>query len=475
MADGTRPDIDVVVVGSGAAGLCAALAAREAGAGVLVAEALGEVGGSSRLSGGVVMGAGSRVQTAAGIDDHADLLYREYLAINQWQVIPAVVRAFADNSGATIDWLLDHGVDFHDELIVGGDESRARSHLAKGAGQGLVDALHRACREAGVDIALGRRIDRLLVDDAGRVEGVAVGDDEIATAATVLTTGGFGANPALLAARFPSACYDDWTWYIGASGAQGDALALTEVVGAAIEGHDRGLRTMEPHWIQRNEAMTPGWMVYVDRSGHRFVDETAPYGLMDAMVRSRGNELFAIFDDSAIHPAPERAEFYRHAYKAAWPGHAPFEPRNWRADVVESMVAAGRVVPHDTLAEVAAGLGLDPAALGGTIERYNRFADAGVDADFAKAGKFLARVDRPPFYGVPLRPTVVNLTASGLRIDASGAVLGCDGASIAGLFAAGECIGGLIGPVYMGSGNSLGTCTTMGRLAGASAAQEVGR
>jgi succinate dehydrogenase/fumarate reductase flavoprotein subunit len=465
----TRADVDVVVVGSGAAGLCAALSAAEGGATVLVAESEGVVGGSSRLSGGVVMGAGSSVQAAAGIDDTGELLYRDYLAINQWQVVSGLVRTFADNSGATIDWLVANGVEFYSELIVGGDESRPRSHLAKGGGQGLVDALHRRCRDVGVDIALGQRVDRLLIDDA-TVVGVAVGDDEILADATVLTTGGFGANPAMLAERYPSAWHDDWTWYIGADGSQGDAFALTAAVGAATEAHDRGLRTLEPHWIKRNEAMTPGWMMYVDQSGRRFVDETAPYGLLDAAVRSRGNLAFAIFDDAAIHPPPERATFYRHCYKAEWPGHGPFEPRNWRGDVVEAMVDAGRVRPCGTIAEVAGELGIEAASLCGTVARYNRFVADGEDADYAKAAKFLAPIATPPFYGVPLRPTVVNLTASGVRIDRTTAVVGVDGARIPGMFAAGECIGGLVGPVYLGSGNSLGTCTTMGRLAGHAAA-----
>lgn len=241
------PDVDVVVVGSGAAGLCAALSAAESGASVLVAESESEVGGSSRLSGGVIMGAGTSVQRDAGIDDDdADRLYREYMAINQWQVVAALARCYADNCGPTIEWLISQGVEFHDQLIVGGDESRPRSHLVKGSGQGLVDALRRAAVAAGVDIAVGQRVDRLF-------------------------------------------------------------------------------------------SLTP--------------------------------------------------------------------------------------------------------------------------------------VSSPPFYGVPVGPTVVNLTASGLRIDVDTRVLSNRGTPIAGLHAAGECVGGIIGPVYVGSGNSLGTCTTIGRLAGLAAAE----
>jgi succinate dehydrogenase/fumarate reductase flavoprotein subunit len=134
------------------------------------------------------------------------------------------------------------------------------------------------------------------------------------------------------------------------------------------------------------------------------------------------------------------------------------------------VVAEGRLVPHDSIAGLAEAIGVDPTALVGTIERYNGFGVEGRDADFGKAGRFLAPVARPPFYGVLVRPTVVNLTASGLRIDGDTRVLTNRGTPLPGLHAAGECVGGIIGPVYVGSGNSLGTCTTMGRVAGRTAA-----
>jgi flavocytochrome c len=465
----TARDVDVLVIGSGAAGLCAALAAHEAGATVLVAESEAVVGGSSRLSGGVVMGSGSSVQRAAGIADSPELMYREYMALNQWQVMPGPVRTLAFECGATIDWLIDHGVHFEDRLIYGGDESQPRSHVVTGRGDGLIDPLHARCREADIDIALGLRVDRLLVDN-GRVVGAAVGDDELRAGAVVLATGGFGANPARLQQLFPSAWHEGWTWYIGADGSRGDAIDLTEPLGAMVVNHDRGLRTLEPHFIQRNEAILPGWLVIVDQAGQRFMDESAPYGIADAMMRRVGDVAYVIFDDAAIHPPADRVEFYKSRYKQAWPGMPPFQPRNWIADVIDPMVAEGRVSCHATVEAVAVDLGIDSAALAGTIERYNEFAATGHDGDYAKNGTFLAPLSTPPFYGVVVRPTVVNLTATGLRIDADTRVVGRHGRAIEGLFAAGECTGGVIGAVYMGSGNSLGNSTTMGRVAGRAAA-----
>ena len=115
-------DVDVLVMGSGAAGLSAALAARESGAdSVLVAEAEGIVGGSSRLSGGLTMGAGTRYQKALGIEDDADSLFHDYMQLNQWKVEAAVVRRLCERAGPTVEWLGDLGVEYYDQLVYGGD------------------------------------------------------------------------------------------------------------------------------------------------------------------------------------------------------------------------------------------------------------------------------------------------------------------------------------------------------------------
>src|SRR6266436_417688 len=99
-------DVDVLVVGSGAAGLAAALSAREHGAqSVLIAESEGLVGGSSRLSGGLMMGAGTRYQHTLGITDDAGSLFHDYMQLNQWKVESAVVRRLAELAGPTVEWL----------------------------------------------------------------------------------------------------------------------------------------------------------------------------------------------------------------------------------------------------------------------------------------------------------------------------------------------------------------------------------
>jgi succinate dehydrogenase/fumarate reductase flavoprotein subunit len=173
--------------------------------------------------------------------------------------------------------------------------------------------MHRVALERGIDLALGRRVDRLVVTDdaiAGvAVAGVASGDDELTADAVVIATGGFGANHELLAEFFPSAAATDWTWYIGADGARGDALTLGASVQAQTIGHDRGLRLLHPNFVRTYEAYLPAWVVVVDRSGRRFYDESAPYGIVDNLHRAHGDLAWVVFDDAALRFEGERWQY----------------------------------------------------------------------------------------------------------------------------------------------------------------------
>lgn len=467
-----RRDFDVIVIGSGVAGLAAAVSAREYGAEeVLVVEGETVVGGSSRLSGGVVMGSGSELQRKAGIDDDPENLVHEYTALNGWDVNTGPVRRWALRTGETIDWLAGHGVPFFDRLIFGGDERQARSHCVDGGGQALVDALYSACRDVGVEFALGRRVERLLTDGQGQVTGVASDGEELTSAAVVVAAGGFGANPERLREHFPSAWVDGWSWYIGAESSRGDAFCFAEQVEAQVTGHDRGLRTLDPNLARLNEAFLPGWAVVVGPDGRRFADETAPYGLMDSLFRAHGDRAFVVFDDAALRPPADMADQYRDAYKQVWPNHPPFRTKNYNADIIDAHLAGGgdKVRRSDSIVGLEGALGLPEGSLVGELARYNDMAARGEDDDFGKAGKFLLPLRTPPYYAVEVRPLTVNVTACGLRIDGHARVLHKDGFAVPGLFAAGECTGGII-KTYIGSGNSLANACGFGRIAGEEAA-----
>src|SRR5258706_7024618 len=120
------------------------------------------------------------------------------MSANRWTVEPAVVRALANESATAVEWLGDLGVRFYDRIYFSSDEPLPRGHSAIGKGRAIVDTLYGEVRKRrNIEVTLGRRIDRLLVS-GGRVVGAAVPGYEVTAGATVLATGGFGANPELL-------------------------------------------------------------------------------------------------------------------------------------------------------------------------------------------------------------------------------------------------------------------------------------
>jgi succinate dehydrogenase/fumarate reductase flavoprotein subunit len=468
-----RIEIDVVVVGSGAAGLAAALAANDQGARVVVAESESVVGGASRLSAGMVMGADTSIQRAAGLEDERDGLYQEYLLANQYTIKPGIVRRLADDSGPAIEWLAELGVRFFPHVMQGGGERVPRSHVPDGGGeqpggQHIVDVLHRACKQRGIEIALGNRVDRLL-QRGEAVVGVTTGGEDIEAGAVVLATGGFGANPSLIARHLPSiGRYGDLVFYIGPDSSRGDGLALAREAGASMVGHDISVPLLTPRIDSREfDAYLPGWMLLLGPDGRRVCDETAPYGQTYGLVRAAGDVAFGVFDAQTLadNNTPELPTF-----KPEFPPGSPMPPHIWTNESIQRLLESGAAVEAQTLEQLADGLGLPPAALAGAVARYNGFAVAGEDRDFRKPARFLRPVESPPFYGVPIRPAAVGITCYGIEIDADGHVLSPPSGAIEGLFAAGECTGGVIGSRYVGSGNGWASCLVFGRAAGRSAA-----
>jgi succinate dehydrogenase/fumarate reductase flavoprotein subunit len=228
---------DVVVVGSGAAGLPAAIVAREAGASVILVEAQDHIGGHAICSGGnVSLGGGNSYQKKYGIEDSPDLLFRDLI---DWSVVEPngappyryndreIVRAFADHSVAAFDFLLAHGVKIIDQapdnlsgheigmsalrtlhcaamdwpLVQTGQPADPELRATTSSGNGLMQPLHASAEKAGVRLMLRHRMTAVhrQAPAPGRVTGIAVEHDGIernirALKAVVIATGGSSGN-----------------------------------------------------------------------------------------------------------------------------------------------------------------------------------------------------------------------------------------------------------------------------------------
>lgn len=455
-------DFDVIVVGGGGGGLAAAATAAEAGASALVAEAAPGVGGATALSGGSFMAAGTPVQAAAGYPgDTVDEFFDHYLTFNRWQADPAVARRFCEQATPTMAWLTALGVEFRPENLYRAARERVpRTHRPTGGGLAIVEALHRACRASGVEFALGNRVDDLIVRD-GRVAGVRSRGEELTADAVIITTGGFGSNPDLVAEHFPDAGRGGGQpWSPEPATCVGDGLRLGVRAGAAAGGRNRGELLLSTGFARDLEPFVPGWLVYLTPDGRRFVNEAAPYTVITPTLLDQADWCWAILDDAARSSATA-------------PVDARWGMGSWIGDVLQAEARNGRVLTADTVAGLAAMTQMPAVTLAATIDRYNSDCRAGADSRFGKDPSVMKPVATPPFYAVRLRPLVVAVTGYGLLIDADARVLReADGEPVPGLYAAGEVTGSVIGAQYLGGGNAIGSALIFGRIAARAAAAD---
>ena len=448
-------DYDVIVIGSGAAGLAASIMAQEGGARLLIVEADGIVGGSSRLSGGHFYAAGTSIQRASGVlDDTPDAMYSYFLTLNQWKVEPGVVRRYCDYATPTFEWLRELGVVYRPERVyISGIDTVRRGHPPEGEGLAVVKVLDAERIRRGIDMVMQARAEQVLTDGQGRVTGVRVAGEDVHAPAVVIASGGFGHNPAFLEKFWPdSKMGGDWTWCISGPKSMGDGITLGEGAGGTVGGHNRGLLLLTPGFARDLEVAAPPWAILVSREGRRFTDETAPYPVLAGLFKRNGGMAYAVFDEDA------RAS-------------AAFGP-SFNADTLEAQANSGRIIRADTLAELASAAKMNPGPLIGTITRYNVDCQTGHDSAYLKPARHLRPIVRPPFYAVEMRPAIIAWTGTGLRIDPEAHVIGENELPIPGLYAAGETVGTFHGDVYIGGGGSYGPAVTFGRIAGANAAVE---
>lgn len=461
-------DFDIIIVGGGGAGLSAAIEATRAGASCIILEADTKLGGATALSGGVFYAAGTSVQRAAGIEDSADEMFHYLMTLNHWRIKPDIFRIIADESGPTLEWLIAEGTEFRPEqLTTGGIETKPRAHPSYGAGMGIAETLINTAGVLGIETALGTRVERLLVEN-GRVVGVHAGGMDLRAPSVIVTTGGFGNSPEMLARYYPTAARRGaWTWAVHhrAPFILGDGIKLGEQVNANIVGHDTGLLLPSSNAAGKAlEPFMPPWLMLVNREGQRFIPETSSYTISGYAINEQTDEVaFAIFDERSMTEASADLSYLD-------PYGSGIEIPTWEEPTLRARVASGEISVAATLEELAAKMGIDPLGLVESARVYNEDCAVGTDTHFfQKLGKRYP-VATPPFYAAEIRASVIGVTGAGLDIDRDCRVLDVHGRPIPGLYAAGEVLGVLMGKRYGGGGMSIGPAVILGRRAGRQAA-----
>ena len=449
--------IPVAVIGAGACGLVAALAAHDAGGEVVVFERDAIPSGSTALSSGLIPAAGTRFQHEIGVEDSPALFRDDIQAKAKGRATPAIVDSVARTVGPAIEWLADrHGLPFTlvtGFLYPGHRRERMHAHPER-TGRALIDALRTAVERAGIEIVTGAHAVDLYADRNGCVRGLEIervnGNRETVGCETlVLACSGFGGNPALVQRHIPE--MGD-ALYFGHTGNRGDALIWGEALGAATQhltayqGHGS---VAHPHNILISWALMTEGGFQVNVLGQRFSSELEGYSEQAVAVLAQPDGFAWDIYDERLHRFGLEFPDYR------------------------SAMAAGAIRQADSIDALAAIAGLPADALARTFEQVRACALSGAKDPFGRdfATKPLLTA---PFYAIKVTGALFH-TQGGLVIDSTARVLRADGTPLPNLFAGGGAACGVSGPTVDGylSGNGLLTAVALGRLAGDGAARLV--
>lgn len=452
-------ETDVLVAGGGPAGLIAAIEAADAGARTILLESEPETGGSGAKSAGHLVLCETDLEPGSREDLLADLRDAHHHDHDE-----ALAQAYAGNAGAVFRRLKSLGIEYAKTVQLA-HMSRPWAHElgpdASGGGA-VTSALLKAARSRGVTVRTNCRVRRLSRDENGKVDRVtaeAAGQpaEFRARSGVVLATGGFTRNPDLIR-NFGADTALNIIPLTG-DGSRGDGLIAGLALGAATSYVHAGIQPTGP----ADPATGKGTVMFycggviLNKNGRRFVRESEVYTeVSGAGLQQPGGLMIHIFDEPI-----------REAYSdTIWA----------RTDALSGAEEISAESLDGLLGRLADECGLDVTAARNTLDDYNQVVRTGGTDDaqgrthlVGSAGD-LVEISHPPFHAIVTQPGTTHFNG-GLRVDAETRVLDVFGEPIAGLYAAGEVMGGFHGTGYM-SGTQWGQAVIFGYLAGLSAAAQ---
>jgi 3-oxo-5alpha-steroid 4-dehydrogenase len=472
-------DVDVVVIGFGIAGGCAAVSAAAAGARVLVLERAAAAGGTTAMAGGhFYLGGGTAVQQATGHPDSPEEMYKYLVAVSR-QPDHAKIRAYCDGSVEHFNWLEDLGFQFERSFVAGkvvvpagteglsytGNEKvwpfceqatpAPRGHSVPvpgelGGAAMVIDLLVKRADDLGVQIRYETGATNLILDADGAVVGVAwkhfAETGAVKAKSVIIAAGGFAMNPEMVAEHTPALGQPRRTkhhglvapYILGNPNDDGLGLRMGVSAGGVAENMNEKFITAAAYPPQ---ILLTG--VIVNKEGKRFVAEDSYHSRTSAFVLEQPDQTAYLIVDEAHTEMP-------------------------------AMPLIRFLDGYETIAELETALDIPAGSVAATLDRYNEFAAKGEDPDFHKQPEYVAPQSNGPWAVFDLslgRAMYSGFTMGGLAVTVDGQVLREDGTTIAGLYAVGACASNIAqdGKGYA-SGTQLGEGSFFGRRAGTHAA-----
>lgn len=448
--------IPVVVIGGGACGCIAALAAKQAGADVLLIEQDARPMGSTGMSQGLICAAGTQQQATNGIDDSAEQFYADIMNKTKGLADSVAARLIADHSGPTLDWMvndLDMPWTLDKTFRPGYGNSVFRVHgWSAHSGQDMVDLLHQRLAEAEVDVLLEAKLSEVFIDASGKVSGIAFtrpdGEvEQVGCDSLILACGGFAANEAMVKEYIPSA---SGARNNGHEGSQGTAITVGLRLGAQLAdmGSYQGYGMLtDPHGITTPPNILVNGGILVNANGERFVDESEDIaGVVLPVLQQPGDHVWVVYDERIEKTALHYTE-------------------------LQQLNELNAAKSGETVADLASAMKVPESALNATLAHARHAQQSGTADQFARKWQG----DLPPtshFKALKVVGAIYH-TQGGLQIDDQARVMKKDNSAFHNLFAGGGAARSVSGPAHWGYIPAMGlaTAVTLGRIAGINAAK----
>ena len=440
-------NFDVVIVGSGGAGLAAAIQAHDEGAHVVIIEKMPTIGGNTIKASVGMNAAETRFQKLKGIEDSKELFYDETLKGGKFKNNPELLREFVELAPEAIEWLAAKEIELNDITITGG-MSIDRTHRPQdrsAVGGFLISGLVKNVNKRDIEVLLETSVAEILYEN-GAVTGVKVVDEYndsriLHAKSVIVATGGFSANREMVVKYRPEL---DGFVTTNHKGATGSGIAMLQKIGA--DTVDMGEIQIHPTVEQTtsyliSESIRGGGAILVSQAGKRFYNEMETRDKVSAEIIALPEKSAWVIFDEQVRANNKAADEY---------------------------IAKGFVLSAPTPEELAVKLNMNPHDLAETLERYNLFVVAKKDEDFGRTTALRHPLNQGPFFAIRIAPGVHH-TMGGVVINTDTAVLDSQKQPITGAWAAGEVAGGIHGANRIG-GNAVADIIIFGILAGRNAA-----